>query len=236
MKKAYAVRADLNGEPGMVPRKPLKSLTAFFISIHILFGIDYGFANLYKGKVQSLLKWYSTVLFIVIIIAVLHPFMNLYTTIWYWVNALGFILYFILLKRTKYSVFSLLIDFHNLEDMTINNATFGVIISIYTYLMFILLLCTIFISCFFGNTCTFYPTGSYEVYIIASNVIDCYPVSTFVISYYIYTAVKEMKFILKTNMDIGNFIRLYKIVADTCDKIRPLYDNIVSMLISLDIV
>lgn len=97
MKKAYAERLHLNGKPGMVPRKPLKSLTVFFISIHILFGIDHGFANLFKGKVKSILKTYSTLLFIIIILAVLHPFTNLSKTIWYWINALGLILNFIML-------------------------------------------------------------------------------------------------------------------------------------------
>lgn len=119
-----------------------------------------------------------------------------------------------------------------MEHVTINNETFGVITFVYTYLMFILKLSTIFIG-FVATTsmCIVYPTDSYEIYIIASNVIDCYPVSIFVISYYIYIVVKQMKSVLERNTDIGNFIRLYKTVADICDKIRPLYDNTVSMLI-----
>lgn len=231
MKKAFVNWLYRNNKPEMVQRKPLKSLTAFFLSIHVFFGIDYGFASLFKGKAQSFLKTYSTFLFTIIIIAVLHPFINLYKTVWYWVNAVGFILYFILLKRARYSVFSLLIDFHNLEHVKINNGMFGVITSVYTYLMFILKLSSVCINCYHGSTsmCDFYPTGSYKVYLVTSNIIDCYPVSTFVISYYIYIVVKQMKSALERDRDIGDYIRLYKIVADSCDKIRPLYDNTVSI-------
>lgn len=231
MKKAYLKRLQRKGKLGLVQRKPQKSLTTFFLSIHVFFGIDFGFAYLFKGKVRSFLKIYSTFLFTIIIIAVLHPFMNLYKTVWYWVNAVGFVLYFILLKTTRYSVFSFLIDFHNLEHVTINNGVLGVITFVYTYLMFILKLSTICINCFHAttSTCNFYPTGSYEVYIVTSNIIDCYPVSTILISYYIYIIVKQMKSGLERDTNIGNYIRLYKTVADSCDKIRPLYNNIVSI-------
>lgn len=238
MKRSFKERLKLKGKQGMVQRKPLKSLIVFFLSIHIFFGIDYGFANLFSGKRQSFFKIYSTLLFILIFIAILHPFTYLYKTIWYWVNAVGLALYFILLMRTRYSVFSLLIDFHNLKDVNINNGIFVVITSIHTYLLFISKVSISCVNCYLGtnSVCTDFPIGSYELYTVASNIIDFYPVSTIVISYYIYIVVKQMKSVLVRDADIGNFIRLYKTVADSCYKIRPLYDNIVSILASLYIV
>lgn len=234
MKKVYVERLHLYGKPSVVPRKPLKSLTGLFLSIHVFFGIDSGFANLFQGKVQYFLEIYSTSFFIILMAIMSLSITILYKVMWYWINFVGFILYFIILKKTRYSIFSLLTDFHNLEYVVINNGIIGVITSIYIYIMFALKLGVVLFSCFLdtSSVCVNFPPGSYA-YSVASNIIDCYPVPTFVISYYIYIVVKQMKSVLERDTDIENFIRLYKTVADSCDKIRPLYNNLVSMLLSL---
>lgn len=216
-----------------VPKPQVKSLLVFFLSLHIFFGIDYGFAGSFRTKTKHILRAYSTLFSIFMFIVIIYPYNILYYQFWYWLTSFECLFYVIVLKRAKYSVYNFITDMQNFNDISAVNESFGIYVSLYSYSMFISKLFLIFFRCIYTSTsnCAEYEPGVHELYAILSNALDFIPISAIVIYYLTYCAVADMKETLEKDCDVSKFLTLYTTLANCCDKIRPLYDNIVSMYI-----
>lgn len=215
-----------------VQKPKVKSLIAFFLSLHLCFGIDYGFAGMFTVKTKNILRLYSTLFSIFTFIVIILPYNAIYYLIWYWLTALECLFFLIVLKIAKYSVFNFITDMQNLNCIYTLRESFGICVALYSYSMFITKLSLVFYRCLYGNTsnCDDYEPGVHELYAIFSNVLDFIPVSAIVIYYFIFCAITNMRESLEKDMDVNKFLNLYRAVADCCDKIRPLYDSIVSIM------
>lgn len=218
-----------------VPRPKVKSLILFFLSLQLFFGIDYGFAGLFKVTTKNILRLYSTLLSTFMLIVILLPYSVLRLLLWYWLTAFQCLCFLIVLKTTKYSVFNFITDLQNLNCISALSESFGICVSLYSYSMFISKLSLILFRCFYGNTsnCHEYEPGIHELYATFSNALDFIPISPIIIYYFILCAVMKLKESFEKDMDVRKFLSLYRAIADCCDKIRPLYDNIVSIIIML---
>lgn len=216
-----------------VPKPKVKSLIVFFLSLHLLFGIDYGFAGLFRRKIKNILTLHSTLLSIFILVVVLFPYNTIHMLIWYWLTALECLLYIMVLKTPKYAVYNFITDLQNLNCISSLSESFGVWVSLYSYSMFISKLSLVFFRCFYGNTsnCHDYEPGVHALYAIFSNVLDFVPISATIIYYLIYCCIINLSESLEKEMNVSKFLNLYRDIADCCDKIRPFYDNIVSIIL-----
>lgn len=213
------------------PKPKVKSLKLFFLSLHLFFGIDYGFAGLFKVKIKNILTLYSTLISIFILIVILLPYNTIHLLIWYWLTAFECLLYTVLLKTVKYSVYNFITDLQNLNCLSGLSESFGIWVSLYSYSMFISKLSLVFFRCFYGNTsnCHDYEPGVHELYAIFSNVLDFVPISAIIIYYLMHSSIVYLRETFEKDMDVSKFLSLYRAIADCCDKIRPFFDNIVSI-------
>lgn len=230
---AYGINRIYVKEYNNVPKPKVKSLTAFFLSLHFCFGIDYGFAGMFSVKTKNILTLYSTLFSIFTFIVILIPYNTIHFLIWYWLTAFECLFFLIVLKAAKYSVFNFITDMQNMNCIYSLKESFGICVASYSYCMFITKLSLVFFRCLYGNTsnCDDYEPGVHELYAIFSNVLDFIPVSAIIIYYLIHCAITNMRESLEKEMDVSKFLNLYRAVADCCDKIRPLYDSIVSIML-----
>lgn len=218
-----------------VPKPRVKSLTVFFLSLHLFFGIDCGFAGLFKEKAKNILKLYSTLLSIFMFIAILLPYFTLYFLLWYWLTIFECLSYLIVLKTAKYSVFNLIREMQDLHCISTLNESFGIRVSLYSYAMYVSKMSLVLSRCYYSSTsnCHDYEPGFHTLYAMYSNILDFIPISATVIYHLIHCAVLNLGKTFDKDNDVSKFLSLYRAIADCCDKIQPFYDNIVSNIIIL---
>lgn len=195
------------------------SIKIFFLILHLLFGYDFGFSNLFKNKISKLLKFYSTVLTTIICVTAVLP-MRGYDI---WVISMQYLIHFCILKSAEYTVYHLLSDIHAAERIDdLEKETFGIITATYAFVMFIANGAVIALRYMSNNI--------YLIFVVYAYLgIYLYTASEIVIYYYVYTYIKNMKKSLKYEKDINKLIARYNNIADCFNKIRRLCDNIVSI-------
>lgn len=208
-----------------------KSIKIFFLILHFTFGQDFGFGNLFQKKTAVFLKYYSAILALTTTIILLGPFTFIGHKVWYWCTLTECVVNFCILKTAKYSVYSLLSDLHAAErNAVLEKETFGVIIFIYAFIMFIAKGFAMIIRCMFDSNlyCESMNHTYLTFYAICCHAVDLMPEAQIVIRFYIYAYVKNMARSLKQDKDINKFIERYDKIADCQDKIRRLCDYFVS--------
>lgn len=211
------------------------SLRIYFC-ILLGFGIDSGFSTMFEGRIKSFVKYSSMAISTIMIVVLISSFNSMNTNVWYWTTIAEGIINFLILKKTTYDVYHFLTDMHNLGESiaAINNGIFGIVITIYTSGMFVLNVIFAIYRCVYerGLYCTNTPIELYAIYSVAYNTIDTVPVVDITICYYIYCHTKYLKDSVNTDFDIEKLKKRYIAIAECCEKIRPLYEQIVIYFLS----
>lgn len=208
------------------------SIKTFFLILHLIFGQDFGFGNLFRKKTARLLKHYSTFLMLTTIVIVIWPYNLARKQVWYWCTIIECMVNFFILKTVRYSVYNLLSDIHTAEQVAVlEKETFGVIMSTYALVMLLLKLFVFTVTCIFDSN--LYCEGLNHIYLtfyaVHSHAIDLIPEAQIVIRFYIYAYVKNMESILKTDQDLNKFVERYDKITHCQDKIRHISDYCVSI-------
>lgn len=209
-----------------------KSIKLFFLILHLTFGLDFGFGNLFGKKTAQFLKYYSTVLALVTFVILIYPFELVGDQVWYWCTVLQCLVNFCIQKTARYTVYNLLFDIHAAERINVlEKESFGVITSMYALMMFVLKGFAFAVICMFEHH--LYYERLNLVYLIfyaaCTFATDLIPDTQIVSRFYIYAYVKNMEMSLKQDQDINKLIERYDKIVDYQDNIRHLCDNVVSI-------
>lgn len=220
------------------PRNLPISLKTFFLSLQFTVGHDLGFSVLINKKMRFLGICFSRVVTLVFIGIFIIPVINHDTPqrlIW---GLLGFtqvIGHVIALHSVKYKPYHFVMDIRKIDitNMWYKERTAGILAS-GCYL-------SIFVSRFLGSyTVCFYKIDQCMFDIFPFSVVYCTLLGCLeslcivqvLIYYYVYCAFKYVKYLTDNPNAILDDIRnQFTYIADCCDKIQPLYGNLVSDLL-----
>lgn len=163
----------------------------------------------------------------------------LYRDIWCWFDTAknnGFIL---ILITIKYKIYHLIYDINAMCDLTNKQINILNIITIlYTLITYTIKIFLIFARCMFEKQSyceKFNSMFYYAVYIGIAITSDVIAVVQIIITYYLKCSLNVMKVLLKKPKRRLDFIvKSYMAIADCYDKIRPLYDWTVKLLLVID--
>lgn len=210
-----------------------KSVRIFFLVLHLMFGQDFGFGNLFKKKTATFVKYYSKLIALTMTIILVLPFKLAGYEVWYWCTVAECVVNFCILKTAKYTVFNLLCDIHTAERIdVIEKETFGVVTSVYVISMFILKGYVVAMRCVFDNNlyCEMMNYTYVALYALCCNALDFMPEAQIVVRFYIYAYVNNIERSLDQDQDMNKLIEKYNKIANCQDKIRRLCDYFVSTI------
>lgn len=216
-----------------------KYLVSLFLTIHFVWGFDFGFTKHLDKKTQKTAQFITFLINILAIAILSFPASYIIErpgVIWQLLYLLQYIIDLFILNCTKYKLYDFLIDVSviNFEKshkstMTKNLCAFTTII----YLFGIQLIKYVIYLYHYKNeinSVVLLLVVPYEIYGIWYYCIDFVPFALIVIYYYIYISLKNIKdSIQEVSVHISNIVEQYESIADCYDKIMPLYDNIVSI-------
>lgn len=211
-----------------------KSTKIFFLILHLVFGYDFGFSNIFKKKIAIFIKYYSLILTSAMLVALIAPVKVLSTDMLYWFSFMQFVMNIFILKSAKYTVYKLLSDIHSTERIAVlEKEIFGIAIVMGSFIILIARVSLAAVnrlvynedSCNYNELHPIYTT--FHLFCYYGNHL--YTASENVIYFYIYTYVKNMKSCLNEDKDINKFITRYNTITNCYDRIRRLCDNIVSI-------
>lgn len=211
------------------------AVNVFFFTLLYGFGLDFGFKKLLKKKIRIITKWLQ--FFITLLIIVIHVLevicKQTYINYAYF-YLISYLLHYLFLYRTKYTVCDLIINIHMLIDnksIVVTNRV-GTIISILTIIAFVSKYSTCNLNrILYVDHCQNIVFSGY-VTCITIAIINGIAIVLILINYYIYISLKYIKKSMN-KVDTKVFLDNFIYVADCWDKIKPLYTKMVSLFISL---
>lgn len=216
-----------------------KCLVLLFLTIHFIWGFDFGFIKHLDKKTQKAAQIVTFLVNIIAIAMLSLPARYIIENpgvVWQLLYLLQYIIDLFILNCTKYNLYDFLIDisvinFRNSQKSTTINWFCAIMMTI--YLFGIQLIKYVIYLCHYKNDISSIRSllaVRYEIYGIWYYCIDFVPFAQIVIYYYIYISLRNIKdYVCEVNVNMNNIVEQYEDIADCYDKIMPLYDNIVSI-------
>lgn len=215
-------------------RKIPKLLTIFYLFFQA-FGLDFGFASALKRKYRLIVQ--RAILFLsilsIVVMSVYCAFR--YDDIWCWfivVKNNGFIL---VLITTRYKLCHLIHDINGICDMTTKQMKIlNVITIVYTFLSYMIQITLKIVRCIYEKEPYCGKLNSMFYFIVYYGIalsLDVIVLTQIIITYYLKCGIEVIRvFLEKPNRKLKVYKKSYMAIADCYDKIRPLYDWMVSNL------
>lgn len=213
-------------------RKIPKLLSAIFLIFQAM-GLDFGFASVVKRKFRLFVQRITLVVSVLSMMTMSVYLALSYNDIWCWFYTIknnGLIL---VLITTKYKLYHFIYDMNGICDLTTKQIRIlKVTIILFLITMYPIKLTLFSISCILDthHYCrTFVSMFHLVVYMTIALTLDVIVVAQYNITYYLKCSVILIKELLrKHNRKLDVFEKSYTAIADCYDKIRPLYDWLVS--------
>lgn len=219
------------------PRKLPRSILIIFLTFQFVIGFDFGFHGVLKRGIRRFFKYYSRVVcfaaFIVLGIPIIiyHDSVQL---IFAMINLMQFAGSVLSLFIAKYNVYDFITDIRALDCSVRRKETFGgVSACAFCILIFTFNLVVRFVICSIAsNGCRMIENWAVQLLLdVFMMCLDVLHVAQSLVNYYAYCAAKCLKYLVDIKKSDTHDIRQQFIyIADCCDKIRPLYGNLVSVL------
>lgn len=210
-----------------------KSIIIYFLTPQLLLGIDYGFTKAFKVKFRKLIKRISITMSLITTVILLGPLLNDYSDIWAWFNLTEYVLYLLALNFAKYNIYEFVLDSIQIYELTATENIILQIISLYSSIILVIIKILILIAkCLykFEEYCPMYKVPYYLFYFAPALGQDFFGMSQIIIVYYLYCCIKHLKMTLKkSHFSVTILQNQYIAIANCYDKIKPLYDNFVSI-------
>lgn len=153
-------------------------------------------------------------------------------SIWFWCSVFENASLFIILNSSTYKVYNFIEDLETTETdpKMSDKSVFGIIILLYTLIMMVAKEAITIVRCVFHKELYCHENGvlDYFIYCLPSLSMDVVPAALIIIYFYVLCAMKSLKENLKPETDLRLFSKRFIDIADVYDKIRLLYDKIVS--------
>lgn len=219
-------------------RNAPKIITYLFLMSQLISGFDLGYSKLFQGSVRKCLRTFTLLTactYNVINFSSIFMYCPLSTISMILMPSFEYILnVIVLLCYKKYSVYDFLCNISEFCELS-NKDTYilylisiihcVIVYSLKTILMLFLVVNDVKIEPTIDQLPTIYFVFLYLYYII----VDVVTVALIVIFYYIYSSMKHLKLILmSSDQKLSYVLFRYKAIVDTCEKIRPLSNSLVS--------
>lgn len=212
-----------------------KSIIIYFLIPQLLFGIDFGFTKAFKIKFRKHVKGFTISSAILTTLVLLGPVVDNITDVWGLFNITEFILYLLSIYLSNCNMYDTLKDLVQIYELSVTEKRTLRRISLYSLIILVLLKCSVVIPrCLYKNQeyCSMYNFPFHFFYLIPAFGMNFCRMTQIVIVYYFYCCIKNVKVSLKKlyfcETDLQN---KYLVIANSYDKIKPLNDKLVSMLL-----
>lgn len=215
------------------------SIIYFFLSSQMVFNFDFGFSTFITISVLNFLHFLNNITSLAYILILLAPIIwtTMYRDVTCWCSLLAYLGYVIVVKRSKYKIYNLIVDVNKIFKMnTLEKRIISVFVIIFTISMiatkfiFHIIQCTITIGD--GENKMFCPQFNikyYIVYYFPYSSVDIITTAEIIIYYYIYCCIRKLKgWIGMPGQNMKLALMKYAAIADCCDKIKPLFDDLVN--------
>lgn len=210
-----------------------KSINIYFILCLFIFGLDFGFKNTLNKYIRMVFT--SIQLCVSIMMCVIlnwRIFIFKFDSLQASIHTIQYLMHCAVLLFSKYNVYDLIIDVHNLDKniMRTVNMQLAFVLYVSTILIFGLKQTLCVINCIIKSSVyceTPFPGYWYCIPLIA---IDEVTIVQMLLYYYVYRSVKYVRIIL-IHFDIKTVQERYFAVVKFCDKIRHLNSAFVSFLL-----
>lgn len=215
---------------------PKRKIPKIFIVYYLLFqvvGYDFGFAIALKRKyrlyIQSTTKYLSMLIFVVMLVYLTC----LYNDIWCWIYVIKCNSFILILLTTRYKLFHLISDINGLCYLSNKQIKIIEIVAIlYTILMNLIKIILLAVRCMGEEESycrKFYSIYIFMIYVGITFSFDITVVTQIIITYYFKCSVNLIQVLLKEpKRKLDSFKKSYLVIANCYDKIRPLFDWMVS--------
>lgn len=217
-----------------------KTISYFFLISQLVVGSDFGFSKLFYENVQRMFRIFCTLVVCMYCILFFLPIVTNYPTmsITHTITLIPFLEcilnVIVLLCYKKYTIYDFLCNISQFCKLTKNDTY---ILSLLSIIHCITILCLKLILLFMMNAYEVKvepyfdqlpPVYFFMLCLYYVNV-DLVAIAQIVIFYYVCSSMKNLKVTLTSSGRTLNFISTrYKTIVDTCVKIRPLSDSLVS--------
>lgn len=216
------------------PRKLPISLLTIVFALQFLIGYDLGFHGILKREIRHFFKYYSLVINIVALVIFGIPLFsqNSAKLVFATINFIQFLGQALLLRIAQYKVYHFINDIRAIDSTVRSKEVFGGV----SACAYCLIICSINVAI----RLIVYPMRNHEVgiteywtvqilYDLFLTCSDILHILQTLVNYYAYCSVKYLKQLVDNRKSDINDIRKHFIyTADCCDKIWPLYGNLVS--------
>lgn len=198
-----------------------KSILVLFLSSQLFFGFDFGFSSIFKKKYRLIVKRFSFLLSISMILILISPLNINY--VYYWFDIIEYTSYFLVLNLTKYNAYHFIIDVNKIYILNRNDRKIFSFLGIY-YNIVEFLAKVIFVI-MVRKIDTIYTI----IYYIPGIGLDIIAIVQIVLLYYIRFCARQLKaFLIASDVNFSNIEKYYVDIANCFDNIKPLYGRIVS--------
>lgn len=211
------------------------SLIIYYMLPQLLFGMDYGFIQLFQAKYQKCIKTCSIASSAIMFFGLAAPFLDLYWDPWYYIILLEYILWFLAVNITKYKIYDLLLDMNKIYEATASELRTARILSLdYVIIIGIIKLIILTVQCLnrLQEYCITYHFPFYLLYMVPDIGFDFFGTAHRIGIYYFYCSLRNINFLLKAQTSFVAEEKRYLAIANCYDAIRPTFDYIVSVFLS----
>lgn len=206
------------------------SLVLFFLISQLCLGMNFGFSPILNKRFRWIAERLSNAVTVTFISILLIPCFLYPSEFWFWEGAIECSLYIFTLYISKYSVYHLIVDINEMYELKSNEKYFLLAMSAFTEVMVLIKGYVIFMDCQHheGMCDLFISPVLYLVYCLPHFGLDFVAQTQAVIYFYIYCFVKDVKKSAETDLNLNLLEKRYKNIAKVYDKIKPLYNKLVS--------
>lgn len=216
------------------PKKKISKLLLAFFFISQSVGFDFGFTLALRGKYRLIIQriFIFVTFFNVVVSWIGIVFFN--DNSGYWLNKIEFTAYALVFYTAKYKLYNLIYDINCICELTTKQIKIlGIVTIVYVGLMYSTKSALIIVRCISGKEpqCETYLTMLHFVfYVVIVLSLDIIGVMQIVITYYFKYSVNIITVLLKKpQRKLDEFKKCYTAIADCYDKIKPVYNWVVSV-------
>lgn len=217
-----------------------KFVLILFHILFFVFGLDFGFNNVFNKQSRIYLKLLSTIVSILVFVYLLTPMYMLFYGFdlmivgFHGIGCLQYTIHVLLLYKSRYNVYHFVFDMYKIHNKIYDNEyIFLSCVLAYNLITYVLKLiyCHFLCKLKLFECVTISNTVPMFAYCLPILALDIVAVVQIVIYYYVQASLKFMRHQMENNnIDLIIARRQFIMIADCCDKVSALYKKLVSIL------
>lgn len=219
------------------PKRKIPKLLIVYFSFFHAFGFDFGFTSILHKKYRLIVQRFTLSVSILITLAMIGYAVFHFDNIHYWFSTSRYIILNLVLITTKYKLYHLIYDINTICDVTKEIKILNITITLYSLIMYSIKSILVTLDCIRSKECyieEFEALYIFVIYFAILQSLDVIATTQIIIMLYLKCSINVIKALLKKpNRKLEVYEKSYMAIADCYDKIRPLYDWLVSTIYNI---